>query len=31
MAIATAGFGTLLFGRPFAALVLAMAPGGMTG
>jgi uncharacterized membrane protein AbrB (regulator of aidB expression) len=30
MAIATAGFGTLLFGRPFAALVLAVAPGGMT-
>jgi uncharacterized protein len=30
MAIATAGFGTLLFCRPFAALVLAVAPGGMT-
>jgi uncharacterized protein len=29
-AIASAALGALLFGRPFAALVLAVAPGGMT-
>jgi membrane AbrB-like protein len=30
MAIATAALGALLFARPVAALVLAVAPGGMT-